>query len=126
MNKNHFNCFFIPLLCWILEQDNASLIKRQAFSVATKKHNKLILFGYLFLKHRLHWNRNRYYVSSRYAVYFWWAYFPWSVNLISMQQFWFLQDLVSESVLHASCYTHFNEFQTGRTRESIASHMIME
>lgn len=39
MNKAHFNCFIMPLLCWILEGDNASLIKRETFAVDKKKHN---------------------------------------------------------------------------------------
>lgn len=37
MNKAHFNCFIMPLLCWILEGDNASLIKRETFAVDKKK-----------------------------------------------------------------------------------------
>lgn len=57
MNKAHFNCFIMPLLCWILEGDNASLIKRETFAVDKKstisqsltkpenKHNCLSTFS---------------------------------------------------------------------------------
>lgn len=40
MNKTYFNFFIIPLLCWILEGDNATLIKRETFAVdKIRKHN---------------------------------------------------------------------------------------